>query len=167
MMILTRWLAVLGLMVSLSGATAQAEAYLGVLGGLSVPAGTAYHLDSGFVWGGTLGYRLLPELGVAVTYLHEHQNISPINVDYTAQQILAEANFFTVFFLQSGIHAGTVITKVGSASSTDFGAGAHTGLDSKLMDNLSVGAAAYWTWVTQSNDKHSLFNFMIPIKLWF
>lgn len=146
---------------------AKAEGYLGGLVGYGSGLGTGPNLDGGLVLGGTLGYRLMPELGVAFTYQHAALETKVGGIDAAASQYMAEANFFTVFFLSGGLHAGVVNTKLGPVSSDDFGAGAHLGIDVKLAENVSVGVQAYYTYVTQENDKHSLLNFTVPVKVWF
>jgi len=144
---------------------AHAEGYLGGIVGTGSASGTAANLDSGLVLGATLGYRLVPDLGVAVTY--QHSALKAGGIDVGVSQIMAEGNFFTLLFLQGGLHAGSVTTKVGEASSTDFGVGAHLGIDVHVTDSWTVGGQVYYTYVTQENDKHSLFNFVIPVKYWF
>ncbi len=146
---------------------AQAESYFGLQLGLGVPAGTGASQDSGFVVGATGGYRLSPELGVALTYQRAGLKITNGGQSLTESLFLAEANFFTLFFLASGVHAGLANRSIGGASSNDFGIGVHTGLDIKVTNEISVGGALYWTYVTSTNDKHSLFNFVVPVKYWF
>ena len=157
-------LAVSALTVS---SAAHAEGYFGLELGLGVPAGTAFSQDSGFVYGGTAGYRLTPDLGLAITYQHDGLKFTNSGVSISENLLLAEANFFTLFFLASGVHLGSVTTNIAGISSTDLGVGVHTGLDIKVNNEISVGAALYWTYVPATNDNHSLFNFVVPVKYWF
>ena len=146
---------------------AKAESYLGVELGLGVPTGTGMNQDSGIVLGATAGYRLTPDLGVALTFQHDGLKLTNGGQSISENQLLAEVNFFNLFFLASGLHLGTVYTSVAGVSSTDLGFGMHSALDIKVTNDISVGGAVYWTYVTSTNDKHSLFNFVVPVKYWF
>ena len=167
---LTKILAVTVALFSATLATtpnAKAEGYIGGLIGMGSAPGTGVGVDAGLVYGGTIGYRLVPELGFAFNFQHSALETSTGSIDYKVNQYMGELNFFTVFFLQGGVHAGAVNTSVLGVSSTDFGGGAHLGIDVKLAEQVSVGVQAYYTYVTMENDKHSLLNFIVPIKVWF
>jgi hypothetical protein len=144
---------------------AHADSYAGPLFGYGVESGTAANIDGGFSLGATAGLALTPELGVAVTYFHDFLKAGAFDVG--VNQYFAELNFFSILFFPSGIHLGDVSTSVNGVSSSDFGAGLHTGFDVHIMDNMTAGLAAYWTFVTADNDKHSIFNIIVPVKFHF
>jgi hypothetical protein len=164
-------LAVLVVLLTLSGLATEpkalADGYLGGLIGVGSSSGDAYNTNSGLALGATLGFHLVPGFGVAGTYLHTSLNGVNGAPNVGESQLLAEANIFTLFFLQGGVHLGEVTESVGSFSTTDMGFGAHLGIDIKIVENISVGAVGYWTYDTESNNKHSLFNLMVPLKYWF
>lgn len=143
-----------------------AEAYAGAMIGLGIPMGTAVDVDSGTVWGATLGLRLLPMLSVAGTYLHDGLETTIGGADFTTNQWLLEANFFDLLFMNGGVHLGSVSTETLAAKSTDLGYGLHLGFDLHLTEQVSLGAAGYWTYVT-ADDKYATLNLMIPVKIWF
>jgi|GEM_PF-1755282 len=145
---------------------ARAEGYAGVMAGLGIPMGTNVNLDSGMVLGATLGARLLPLMSIAATYLHDGLKMTNTNLDYKVDQYLAELNFFSLFFMNAGIHAGSVNTKFLGVSSSDLGYGLHLGFDFKLTDQVSIGGAGYLTYVT-ANNKYATLNLMVPLKIWF
>jgi hypothetical protein len=167
---LTKFLSVTAALFSLTlmvQPNANAQGYIGGLIGMGSAPGSGVSLDSGLVYGGTLGYHLMPEMGVAFTFQHSALETSVGSIDVGVNQYMGELNFFSVVFLQGGIHAGAVNTSVAGASSTDFGFGGHLGFDINLAQQLSVGIEAYYTYVTAENDKHSLLNFIVPIKVAF
>ena len=144
-----------------------AESYLGADIGVGSASGTSASQDSGLVLGATAGYQITPEFGVGATYLHSALGLSGTNIGVNVNQFLLEANVFSLLLLHGGLHIGDVHTSINGFSSDDMGFGAHIGFDLRLTDRLSAGFGAYWTYVTQNNDKHSLFNFIIPLKVWF
>ena len=146
---------------------ARADSYIGAEIGTGAASGTAADLNSGLVLGGTLGYQLIPEFGVALTYQHSALSLASTGTSVSVSQILAEANIFSLLLLHGGLHVGDVTTSALGASSSDFGFGAHLGFDLRLTDRVSAGLGGYWTYVTESNDKHSLFNLVLPLKFWF
>jgi hypothetical protein len=143
-------------------AQANAGAYIGALGGYGVASGTPNFTGGGLALGATAGFQLVPNLGVAATYIHDA--LKSGSTDVAVSQYLVEGNFFSVLFFPSGVHIGNISTSANGSSFSDFGFGAHTGFDLMLTGSISVGAAAYWTYVTTTNDKHSLFNVLIPVK---
>jgi hypothetical protein len=143
-----------------------AEAYAGAMLGLGIPMGTAVDVDSGTVWGATLGLRLLPMLSVAGTYLHDGLETAVGGADFTTNQWLLEGNFFDLLFMNAGVHVGSVSTEIAAAKSTDLGYGFHVGFDFRLTEQVSLGAAGYWTYVT-ADDKYATLNLMVPLKIWF
>jgi hypothetical protein len=143
-----------------------AEAYAGAMLGLGIPMGTSADVDSGTVWGATLGLRLLPMLSVAGTYLHDGLETTATKTDFTTNQWLLEGNFMDFLFMNAGVHVGSVTTEVPLAKSTDLGYGFHLGFDFHLTEQVSVGAAGYWTYVT-ADDKYATLNLMVPVKIWF
>ena len=144
-----------------------AESYLGADIGVGSASGTSASEDSGLVLGATAGYQITPEFGVGATYLHSALGLSGTETGVSVSQFLLEANVFSLLLLQGGLHVGAVHSSISGFSTDDMGYGAHIGFDLRLTDRLSAGLGAYWTYVTQNNDKHSLFNFMIPLKVWF
>jgi len=144
---------------------AKADMYVGGLVGYGTVSGDVLSYTGGLAVGATAGIQLVPNLGVAATYLHNSLSVG--STDVGVSELLAEANFFTIIFFPTGVHIGEVTTSVGGSSTTDFGFGLHTGFDINLVANVTVGAAAYWTYVTTSNDKHSLFDLVVPIKFHF
>lgn len=161
------FLATLFLVIASFSSSANAEGFFGLELGLGVPTGTGMNQDSGLVLGATAGYRLSTDFGLALTYQHDRLRLTNGGTGISENQLLAEVNFFTLFFLASGVHFGTVTTNIGNISNTDIGFGIHSALDIKLTNEISVGGAVYWTYVTATNDKHSLFNFLVPVKFWF
>jgi hypothetical protein len=155
------------LLGSLHTPAAHAEAYFGIEGGVGSASGTFAEMNSGLVLGATAGYQLMPEFGVGLTYQHSALGISGLGTDVSVSQILAEANVFSLLLLHGGLHVGDVVTSIAGTSSSDLGLGVHLGFDIRVTEKLSAGFGAYWTYVTASNDKHSLFNFVVPLKIWF
>jgi hypothetical protein len=151
-------------------ASARAEAYVGALVGYGMPWGTETDVDPGLAYGATVGFKLLPEMSVGFTYLRDSWETSLGGLDYEVNHYLGELNFFSFFGLSGGLHAGPVSTKIGigsiNASDTDLGVGAHLGMDVKLTENVSIGGAGYWTYVT-ATDKYSTLNLLVPLKVWF
>jgi hypothetical protein len=154
----------------LDTASAKAEGYVGALVGWGTPWGTETDVNSGLAYGATAGFKLLPELSIGVTYLRDNWETSAGGLDHTISHYLGEVNFFTFFGLNGGLHAGPVTTEQSygriSSSDTDLGVGAHLGLDVKLTENLSIGGAGYWTYVT-ATDQYSTLNLLVPLKVWF
>ena len=155
----------LAVLLTLTASAAQADTYLGGLVGYGITSGSAASLDGGLALGATAGFQLVPTLGLGVTYIHDAFKSGSIDVG--VNQFLAEANFFSLLFFPSGVHIGSVSTSVGGSSSSDLGFGAHTGFDLMIIRNMSIGASVYWTYVLTTNDKHSLFNLLVPIKFHF
>lgn len=147
--------------------TASAESYFGADIGLGSASGTAASEDSGLVLGATAGYQLTPEFGLGLTYQHSSLGLSGSNLGVGVTQYLVEANIFSLLLLHGGLHVGDVHTSISNSSSNDLGFGAHLGFDIRITDYFSAGLGLYWTYVTQANDKHSLFNIVIPLKVWF
>jgi opacity protein-like surface antigen len=147
---------------------AKAEVYIGALGGYGTSSGSSYTNSGGFAWGGTAGIQLVPTLGVAVTYINDSLKRSD-NVGVTESQILGELNFFSILFLPSGVHVGNVMTSTSgySGSTSDLGFGAHTGFEFNLVQNVTIGVAVYYTYVTTQNDHHSLIDILVPLKFHF
>ena len=146
--------------------SARAEAYAGAMIGLGIPMGTAVDVDNGMVYGATLGAHVLPALSVAATYLRDDFETTFGKVDFGVNQYLAEVNFFSLFFMNAGVHAGLVQTKFVGSSSDDLGFGFHLGFDFRLAEQFSIGGAGYMTWVT-ADDKYATLNLMIPLKFYF
>jgi hypothetical protein len=144
---------------------ARADAYLGVLGGYGVTSGDPAYSSGGLAYGATAGFQLVPNLGVAGTYIHNSLKAGPATVGVS--EALLEGNFFSLLFFPSGVHFGNINTSYNGASSSDFGFGAHTGFDLMIMSGISVGGSLYWTYVTETNNKHSLFNVLVPVKFHF
>lgn len=145
---------------------ARAEAYAGAMIGLGIPSGTDIDLNSGTVYGATLGASVLPFFSIAATYLHDELETDLGGFDFSVDQFLAEANFFSLLFMNAGVHAGGVKTEFLGTSTTDLGLGLHLGFDFRLAEQVSVGAAGYWTYVS-ADDKYSTLNLMVPLKVWF
>jgi hypothetical protein len=146
---------------------AWAAGYFGIEGGVGEASGTAENLNSGWVFGATGGYELTPSFGLALTYQHENHSIAAQNTSVNSSQIMLEANGFSFLLLHGGLQVGDVFTTYNGYTSADLGFGAHAGFDVKLTARLTAGFSAYWTYVTETNDKHSLFNFVVPLKVWF
>ena len=146
--------------------SARAEAYAGAMIGLGIPMGTGVDVDNGMVYGATLGAHILPALSIAATYLHDDFETTIGKFDFGVNQYLAEVNFFSLFFMNAGAHAGLVQTKVIGSTSDDLGFGFHLGFDLRLAEQVSIGGAGYMTWVT-ADDKYATLNLMIPLKFYF
>ncbi|MBC7384540.1 MAG: hypothetical protein H7301_00070 [Cryobacterium sp.] len=146
--------------------SAKAEGYIGGLVGFGIPFGTSINYDNGSVFGGTIGYHLVPGLGIAATYQHTNLGVPLTDSNIGVDQYLGELNFFSLFGLNGGVHAGSVKEGNSLVSTTNLGFGPHLSMDFKLTNEISIGAAAYWTYVT-ANDKHSILDIVVPIKLWF
>ena len=136
---------------------------MGGLFGFGNNSGSPTTDKGGLAIGATAGIQLIPTLGVGFTYLHN--SLSSGGASVTVGEYLAELNFFSILFFPSGAHVGNINTKnAAGVSYSDLGAGLHTGLEFNLTTDISVGIAAYWTYVTTTNDKHSLYNVLVPIK---
>ena len=156
---------ILALLCTFMTSQARADAYLGVLGGYGLSSGDPAVTSGGVALGATAGFQLVPNLGVAGTYIHNAMKGS--GGDVTVSEYLVEGNFFSLLFFPSGVHLGTVNTDYNGVSSSDLGFGAHTGFDLMIMSGISVGASVYWTYVTRTDDKHSLINLLVPVKIHF
>jgi hypothetical protein len=154
---------ILLLALSLFGTTqAHADAYIGPMVGYGLESGNGSTTSSGgLALGGTAGIQLVPNLGVAVTYLHNSEKFD--GFDENVSMYLAELNFFSVLFLPSGVHVGQVHTDIGGATSNDLGFGVHTGFAINLVANVTIGISGYWTYVTTTDDKHSVIDIVAPI----
>ena len=141
---------------------ALADAYVGGLVGYGNASGSALSTTGGVALGATVGFQLIPNLGVAATFIHDSLKSGSVSVG--VNQYLLEGNFFSALFFPSGVHFGTVNTSLLGVSTSDMGFGLHTGLDIPLMPGITVGVAGYWTYVTTTNDKHSLLNILVPVK---
>ena len=148
--------------------SAKAEGYIGGLIGYGIPLAHDF-FDPGMVYGGTIGYRLMPEMSLAFTFLQNKFEL-PVD-DYKVSQYLLEANFFSLVGLQAGLHAGLVKGEsvLGFSPDGDIGAGVHLGMDVKLADQFSIGGAAYYTYVAADGigGAYSILNLMVPLKIWF
>jgi hypothetical protein len=153
---------IVALFCALLTGQAKADMYIGGLVGYGTNAGAGYSSDGGLALGATAGFQLVPNLGLGATYLHDA--LKSGSIDIGVSQYLVEANFFSLLFFPSGVHIGSVHTSIGNASASDMGFGLHTGFDMNIAAGISVGVAAYWTYVTAENDKHSLLNVVVPIK---
>ena len=142
---------------------ARADTYIGALGGYGANSGSPAYSSGGLAYGATAGFQLVPNLGVAATYIHDSMKAGTSTVGN--HEFLLEGNFFSILFFPSGVHFGNVKTTFADGSSySDFGFGAHTGFDLMLVHGISIGVSAYWTYVTHTDDKHSLVNVLVPVK---
>ena len=141
--------------------------FFGIEPGIGIGAGTAEPLDSGVVLGATAGYEFNPDFGFAVTYQHSKLGVTNTDNTENISQIFLEANAFSYLLLHGGIHLGDVITNVNGNSTGNLGVGLHVGFDLRVTERLTAGLAAYWTYVDQTADKHSLYSLVVPLKVWF
>ena len=146
---------------------AKADTYVGGLIGYGFDAGNVANVTGGLAVGATAGLQLVPNLGVAVTYLRNFEKFTNTTLDYGVSQYLVEFNFFSVLFFPSGVHIGQIHSDYNGATSNDLGFGLHTGFDVHIMGNMTIGGAAYWTYVTEQNNKHSVFDIVVPVKFHF
>jgi hypothetical protein len=156
-------LGILLLALTVLGTTkAHADAYIGPMVGYGLESGNGSATSNGgLALGATAGIQLVPNLGVAVTYLHNSETYN--GLDEKVSQYLAELNFFSVLFLPSGVHVGQVHTDINGATSNDLGFGAHTGVAIHLVANVTIGISGYWTYVTSTDNKHSVIDIVAPI----
>lgn len=148
-----------------TGSTDRAM-YVGGLIGFGMPMGTGPEVDSGLAYGGTLGWKLLPTLGIAFTYLHDDLSTTLGDLDYSVDKYLFEANFFSLAGLGAGIHAGPVTTDVAGLSQTDLGLGANVGIDIMFTSGFSFGVMGYWTYIL-ADDKYATLDILGTVRFWF
>jgi hypothetical protein len=146
---------------------AFANGFFGIEPGIGIGAGTSVPLDSGIVLGATGGFELNPDFGLAITYQHSNLGVTGTHNSESVSQLFLEANAFSYLLLHGGIHLGDVITNSEGIASNDLGVGMHAGFDVRLNDRFTVGLAAYWTYVIETEDRHSLYSLVVPLKVWF
>jgi hypothetical protein len=81
--------------------------------------------------------------------------------------LMLELNIFSYLLLNGGIQFGDIITSTNGDINNSLGLGVHVGFDMHVSKTITAGLGAYWTYVTENSDKHSLFNIMIPLRYWF
>ena len=140
--------------------------YLGIEGGLALASGTYLPLNSGLAYGINMGIDT-PILGFGLIARHESLSVWNTNSKESITQMMLELNIFSYLLLNGGIQAGDIITNLDGGSTNSLGLGFHLGVDLHVTKELTAGLGAYWTYVTQNSDKHSLFNIMIPVRYWF
>jgi hypothetical protein len=154
--------------VQMGGASgAHANGFFGIEPGIGIGAGTSVPLNSGIVLGATAGFELNPDFGFAITYQHSNLGVTDTNNSESISQVFVEANAFSYLLLHGGVHLGDVITNAEGVASNDLGVGMHAGFDVHLNDRFTAGLAAYWTYVIETADRHSLYSLVIPLKVWF
>jgi hypothetical protein len=145
----------------------RAHPYFGLEAGYSQPSGTAFPLNSGFVYGATAGIEVLKTVGLGLTYQHSSLTYQDSGINTSVHQLLLEVNVFSLLILNGGFHIGDVIKFENGTRTADLGFGFHTGFDASLTEHLTVGIAGYVTFVLEKEDHHSLLNLMLPLKWWF
>src|SRR5262245_48223143 len=75
--------------LSLSGSARAEETsgdmglYLSGLIGYGMPASTEAEVDSGLAYGGSIGWKIMPDLSIAFTYLRDDFSTTLGDLDYT------------------------------------------------------------------------------------
>jgi hypothetical protein len=145
----------------------RAHPYFGLETGVSQASGTAFPLNSGFVYGATAGVEVLRTVGVGLTYQHSSLTYQDSGINTSVHQLLLEINAFSLLILNGGFHVGDVIKFENGTRTADLGFGFHAGFDAGLTEHLTIGVAGYVTFVLEKEDHHSLLNLMVPLKWWF
>lgn len=135
--------------------------------------GTGSNSFNGFTWGATVGSKLTENFGWDVYFSSTQEEFLP-GTSTTVMPLVADFNFFvpaagTSLYIGPRAGVGFVKTEVGSASTTntEFAAGAQVGSDFFLADSFSLGLNVNWTHVFADLDDIDLFNFVVPVKVWF
>lgn len=142
--------------------------YGGIEPGVGLSSGTQYPMNSGFAYGIKVGIEEKKAYGFALSYQHESMSFSGTDVSSTVNQILAEANVFSLLVLNGGFHAGDVIRlDSDGVRRSSVGTGVHIGIDVSINPHLTVGVVGYETFVLEPDDNHSLLSLLVPLKVWF
>jgi hypothetical protein len=144
---------------------AFAEGYVGIMGGWGFPLAID-NIKSEPVVGATVGYKFLPEMSLAATWQHDYFKTDPGSLDFGVTQWLGEANFFSFFGLNGGLHAGIAKYDLLGVSDSDLAFGAHLGQDFLIAPAISLGISGYYSYVS-ANDPFSIVNVMVPLKFMF
>jgi hypothetical protein len=142
------------------------DGYVGVEGGLAIASGTYLPLNSGVAYGIDVGIDT-PVIGYGFMARHELLPIWNTQSKESITQMMLELNIFSYLLLNGGIQFGDIITSTNGDINNSLGLGVHVGFDMHVSKTVTVGLGAYWTYVTENSDKHSLFNIMIPVRYWF
>lgn len=153
--------------------TGVRNAWVGALLGAAVP--TLDGLSGRFAYGGGGGFRFHPNFGLGASFTTSSEDVGPGSVRIGLLAVEGIFYFPEAPGFSLGIRGGPAFesasVSVGSAtfsgSDTEFFAGAQTGYDFLVADQFSLGLEVDWNHVFGSPKSYEVFNFLVPLRVWF